>query len=222
VTRERRRRPRPSPWAFDPDRLAGHELDAWVAYYRRDWRRVLTSAVGMVREGFGMGRCRTIWGAWLLLRANQAWAPYPDNDPDSARRLMRRFYELVGTTLGLALDPRLAAELEVAWWHAHRVLQREDGGDDESALVDALARLYAHVYSRPEETLREAATHRAAAMCQSDAWVAAGCRLDDPRLGQERKELERSYQSLLLAIGSPAEVSVGRRKVRSAPPTGAG
>jgi len=43
-----------TPWAFDPVKVAAHECDAWVGYYRRDWRLVLTSAVGMVREGFGM------------------------------------------------------------------------------------------------------------------------------------------------------------------------
>ena len=37
----------------------------------------------------------TLYGAWLVLRANQLWAPQPDNDPDGARRTMQRFYALV-------------------------------------------------------------------------------------------------------------------------------
>ena len=40
---------------------------------------------------------KTLFGAWLVLRANQVWAPFPDNDPDKARRLMRRFYAMLGT-----------------------------------------------------------------------------------------------------------------------------
>jgi len=189
-----------SPWSFDPVRLARHERDAWAAYYLRDWRRVLTSAVGMVDEGFGMAWPSTLRGAWLVLRANQAWAPYPQNDPEAARRLMERFYRLVVRSHGLDLDANRAAELEVDWWHEHRVLQREQTHGDESALVEALTRLYAYVYSRPRERMAEAARHRALAMRASDAWVAAGCRREDPRLGQVLADLERSYASLLESV----------------------
>jgi hypothetical protein len=200
-------RTRPSPWDFDPVRLAGAEHDAWVGYYRRDWRRVLTAAVAMVREGFGMGWPSTLRGAWLVLRANQAWAPYPDNDPGKARRLMRTFYALVIDAHGLDLDPAKAAELEVDWWHEHRILQRERSDEDESALVEALTRLYAYVYARPPETLREAAAHRARAMRTSDAWVADGCRPGDPRLADELADLERSYDSLLGVVRVVRQVS---------------
>ncbi len=198
---------RPSPWSFDPARIARHERDAWVAYYRRDWRGVLRGAHGMVREGFGMGPLSTLRGAWLVLRANRVWAPYPDNDPDLARRLMGDFYALVARRLGLDLDPAWAATLEVAWWHEHRVLQREDAADD-GALVDALTALYSYVYSRPPADVRAAAAHRAAAMCVSDDWVADGCRQDDPRLAEELADLERSYEALLRAVG---RTSAGRR-----------
>ncbi|MEA2124686.1 MAG: two-component system, OmpR family, sensor kinase, partial [Solirubrobacteraceae bacterium] len=30
-----------------------------------------------------------------VLRANMVWAPYPDNEPDKARALMTRFYQLL-------------------------------------------------------------------------------------------------------------------------------
>jgi hypothetical protein len=45
----------------------------------------------MVRSGFGMPWLRTLQGAWHVLRANQLWAPFPDNDADGARAAMRRF-----------------------------------------------------------------------------------------------------------------------------------
>ena len=59
----------------------------------------------LVAEGFGMGRRRTLLGAWYVLRANQKWSPYPVNDPDAARDYMRRFYALVKTDGGLSIDP---------------------------------------------------------------------------------------------------------------------
>ncbi len=83
--------------SFDPIRLGGAECEAWVAYYRRRWLRVLVSAVLMVRLGFGLPWPRTLYGAWLVLRANRLWAP-ADNDADGARRVMRRFYALVART----------------------------------------------------------------------------------------------------------------------------
>ena len=74
-----------------PVRVADLEYRAWVGYYLRDWPGVLRASIGLVRAGFGMDWLRTLHGAWLVLRANQLWAP-ADNDPDGARRCMRRFY----------------------------------------------------------------------------------------------------------------------------------
>ena len=70
--------------SFDPVRLADLEYQAWVGYYLRRWHRVLIASVGLVRVGFGMDWFRTLHGAWLVLRANQLWAPYPGNDPQRA------------------------------------------------------------------------------------------------------------------------------------------
>ena len=85
---------------FDPVRLADLEYRAWVGYYLRRWPEVLIASVGLVRAGFGMDWYLTLHGAWLVLRANQQWAPYPDNDPNRARACMRRFYALVKLTYG--------------------------------------------------------------------------------------------------------------------------
>ena len=48
--------------------------------------QVLIASVGLVRAGFGMDWYLTLHGAWLVLRANQLWAPYPGNDPNRARK----------------------------------------------------------------------------------------------------------------------------------------
>jgi hypothetical protein len=110
--------------SFDPGRIADLEYRAWVAYYRRQWLQVLAAAVGLVHAGFGMDWRRTLHGAWLVLRANQLWAPASGNDPAGARRCMRRFYALVRLTYGEPQDPAEAARLEVDWWRAHRERQR--------------------------------------------------------------------------------------------------
>lgn len=185
---------------FDPIKLGGYETDAWVAYYQRRWGTFLRAAVGMVRVGFGMSWPRTLRGAWLVLRANQAWAPYPDNDPDRARALMREFYVDVTRSHGETFDVDGAARLEIEWWRAHRYLQRESDGDGVPELVDALANLYAHVYGIPVDRVRPAASHRAQAMVISDAWVADGCDPASPAITTEREELVKGYSLLRDAV----------------------
>lgn len=187
------------PRDFDPVALGRAECDAWVAYYRRDWRTVLTAAVRMVRLGFGMPWPRTLLGAWYVLRANQAWAPVPANDPERARGHMRRFYALVTRDGGLDLDPAEAARREVEWWRVHRAHQRRsEYGEDE--LAERLVDLYAYVYRAEPDAVRPAARHRVVAMRCSDAWVAAGCRPGDPLVEAEREELVASYTALLAAV----------------------
>jgi hypothetical protein len=190
---------RPGPLTFDPVAVGRAECSAWAAYYRREWVPFLRAAVTMVRAGFGMPWRRTLPGAWLVLRANQLWAPFPANDPDGARAAMRRFYQLVVRSGWGGFDPARAAVLEVEWWRVHREHQH-DTGVTEAELVDALTALYAYVYGLPASRVRPAAALRVEAMDASDRWVAAGCALDDPLLAQERRLLVASFSALRDAV----------------------
>jgi hypothetical protein len=204
--------------SFDPGRLADLEYQAWVGYYLHQWARVLIASVGLVRLGFGMDPIRTLHGAWLVLRANQLWAPYPDNHPQQAEACMRRFYALVKLTYGEPANPAKAAELEVDWWRVHREGQHQPSGDQPSAdqhrngqapaadappaeaLVASLVRLYSYLYGEPEAALRPAAVHRAQAMDLSDQWIREGCQPDSPLLPLEHAALVRCYAALLAAV----------------------
>jgi hypothetical protein len=191
--------------SFDPVRLGSYEAAAWVAYYQRRWGAFLRASLGLVREGFGLPGPATLRGAWYVLRANQAWAPYPDNDPDAARGYMRRFYRLVATRHGATFDVDEAARREVEWWRVHRYLQRgAPAGDGDvyslDDLADALAALYAHVYELPAEQVRPAAAHRAEAMRISDEWIEAGADRTSPAIVAERDELVRGYALLRAAL----------------------
>ena len=192
--------------SFDPVRLADLEYRAWVGYYLRRWPQVLIALVRLVRMGFGMDWRRTLHGAWLMLRAAQLWAPYPDNDPKRAQACMRRFYTLVKIAYGEPANPVKAAELEVDWWRVHREGQHPDGppasDDAEPAaeLVESLTRLYCYLYGEPEAALRPAAVHRARAMDLSDQWIREGCRPDSRLLPLEHAALVRSYAALLVAV----------------------
>jgi hypothetical protein len=186
--------------AFDPRAVGGWECRAWETYYRRKWGTFLIASVALVRSAFEMSWLDTLRGAWLVLRANQKWAPFPDNDPDGARDLMIRFYELLKESEKSAIDPRRAAELEVEWWRAHRDAQHPERGGSQKQLVEALAELYAYTYGEEKDDVRRAAELRADAMEVSDRWVNAGRRPDDPLLAEERVLLVRSHASLLAAV----------------------
>ena len=185
--------------SFDPVRLADLEYRAWVGYYLRKWPQVLRASIGLVRTGFGMDWFRTLHGAWLVLRANQLWAPFPDNHPKRAEACMRRFYALVRLTYGEPANPAKAAELEVGWWRVHREAQHSQGATNEE-LVESLTRLYCYLYGEPEDALRPAAVHRARAMDLSDQWVKEGCPPDSPLLPLEHAALVRAYAALLAAV----------------------
>ena len=185
--------------SLDPRAVGGWECRAWETYYRREWVAFLWASVSLVRAAFGMSWPRTLVGAWLVLRANHVWAPYPDNDPEAARRLMTRFYQLLRKSAGEALDPRRAAQLEVEWWRVHREVQHRRDGNSEP-LTAALRDLYAYSYSVDPADVQRAAALRAEAMVVSDRWVERGCRSDDPGLALERALLVRSYAALLAAV----------------------
>jgi hypothetical protein len=178
---------------FDPRIVGALECRAWETYYRRRWGAFLLASIGLVRSAFRMSWPRTLRGAWLVLRANQRWAPLPGNDPEGARACMAAFYRLLGVG-----DPVRAAELEVEWWRVHRAVQHE--GVAPGQLVDALSALYAFTYGADPATVRPAAALRAEAMDVSDRWVAAGCDPEDPMLAHERALLVRSYAALLAAV----------------------
>jgi hypothetical protein len=186
--------------SFDPRRVGRLECETWVTYYRREWLKFLRAAVQVTRHAFALSWPATLRGAWLVLRANQLWAPYPDNDPDGAWRCMRNFYALVARRHGETFGLTEAARLEVEWWRIHRYLQRDNPDGDETELVEALAALYAHVYGVPAADVRLAAQERALAMRHSDRWVAEGCDPESPLVARERAALVRSYAALLAAV----------------------
>lgn len=189
--------------SFDPRAVGALECRAWVTYYRREWRAFLFCAVRLVRHTFGLSWSATLVGAWWVLRANQVWAPYPDNRPELARRYMCRFYELVAGSSAEPFDPTEAARLEVDWWRVHREIQRGPGPVDPAAveqLVAALQALYAYTYGTPPATVRLAAQERAAAMRLSDEWVRGGANPASPNVPRERAALVRSYAALLAAV----------------------
>ena len=184
--------------SFDPRRVGSLECRAWETYYRRKWAAFLVASVGLVRSAFRMSWPRTLVGAWLVLRANMVWAPFPENDPAKARALMRRFYQLLRKNETASFDPTRASELEVEWWRVHR--EHQHAGDSVEGLVKALQDLYAYTYGADPADVRQAAALRAEAMDVSDLWVEAGSDPANPLLAQERALLVRSYAALLAVV----------------------
>jgi hypothetical protein len=187
--------------SFDPFRLADLEHRMWVAYYLRRWPRLLAASARLLRLGFGTNVPHIVQGAWLMLRAVQLWAPFPDNDPDGAQARMHELYALVRLRFGEPADPAQAASLEIDWWRAHRkrqyALHPAETGDE---LVESVTRLYSYLFGKASALVRPAAVHRVEAMDLSDQWVREGCPPDSPLLPLEHAALVRAYSALLAAV----------------------
>jgi hypothetical protein len=182
---------------FNPRRLAYYEKENYVAYYQKRWLRLLRVSVGMVKEAFGLSWWQAIYAAYLVARAEIAFAPFPHNDVPLAEAYMRRFYTFIRKVHGEAFDVEQAARTEVNWWIVHRKLF---ANPENQELVDALAAQYAAAYGVKPEQVREAARHRAQAMLYSDRWVNEGRPASSPLLAQEEDELIKAYTALREAV----------------------
>lgn len=182
---------------FDPQKIAHHETENYIAYYQRDWLKLLRASVGMVKETFRVSLWQATYLAYLMARAEIAFAPYPNNDVPLAVEYARRFYAHIKQIHHLKLDVDKVARVEVHWWGVHRKLFGNPSNDE---LVDALADLYALAYDVPRERVQEAAYHRAQGMLYSDYWVNQGKAPHSPLLAQEEEELCKSYMALRAAV----------------------
>ena len=178
---------------FDPKKLAYYEKENYVAYYQKRWLRLLRVSVGMVKQAFNLNLFQAICAAYLVARAEIAFAPFPNNDVPRAEAYMRRFYTFIKRIHHLDFDVEQAAKLELKWWIAHRQLF---GNQENLGLVDALLDLYVFIYKMDRARLRESVVQRARGMLYSDLWVNGGRDPNSPLLAQEEEALYKSYKSL--------------------------
>jgi hypothetical protein len=182
---------------FAPRQVARYEKDNYVAYYQKDWLRLLRVSIALVKHSFGLSWLQAVYGAYLVARGEMAFAPFPQNDVPGAEAFMRRFYQFIQGVHGADFDAARAAQLEVNWWSVHRKLF---GNPQNAELVDAVQQLYSEAYGISPAKARDSATLRAKGMLYSDLWVNAGKRSGDPLLAQEETALYESYVALKQAI----------------------
>jgi hypothetical protein len=184
---------------LDPHKLAYYEKENYVAYYQKDWLKLLRVSVGMVKEAFGLSWLQAIYGAYWIARAEVAFAPFPNNDIPRTEAYVKRFYQFIQRVHGEDFDVDNATRLEVNWWGIHRKLF---GNAENQELVDALRCLYEEIYGATPEKFKQAAYQRAMGMLYSDRWVNAGKPADSILLLQEEEALFMGYKALKEAINS--------------------
>lgn len=184
---------------LDPRKLAYYEKENYVAYYEKNWLKLLRMSVGMVKEAFGLSWLQAAYGAYLVARAEMAFAPFPDNDVPRAIAYVRRFYQFIKNVHQEDFDVEQASQLEVNWWGIHRKLF---GNKENQELVDALKCLYEEIYGADLEKFKDAAYQRAMGMLYSDLWVNQGKPTNSPLLAQEEEALYLGYKALKEAINS--------------------
>src|SRR5258706_6938982 len=128
---------------FDPRKVAYFEKENYVAYYQKDWLTLLRVSVGLVKESFALSMWQAIYGAYLVARAEIAFAPFPKNDVPKAEAYMRRFYQMIKDTHHEDFDVTRAAHIEADWWIVDRKLF---GNAQNQKLLNALANVYVEAY----------------------------------------------------------------------------
>ena len=182
---------------FDPRRLAHFEKENYVAYYQKDWLKLLRVSIGMVGESFGLSLFQAAYGAYLIARAEIAFAPFPENDLPRAEAYITRFYRFLKGVHSAAFEVERVSHLELNWWSVHRQCF---GKAENTELVEALTALYAEAYGIDPARVREAARLRAAGMLYSDLWVNAGKPAESLLLAQEEDALFQGYSALKAAL----------------------
>jgi hypothetical protein len=184
---------------LDPRKLAHYERENYVAYYQKDWLKLLRVSVGMVKEAFGLSWLQAIYGAYLIARAEIAFAPFPNNDIPLTETYIRHFYQFIKNIHQEEFDIERAVKLEVHWWGVHRKLF---GNAENQELVEALQCLYEEIYGAESKKFQEAASQRAKGMLYSDLWVNQGKPVGSPLLAQEEEALYQGYRALKEAINN--------------------
>jgi len=184
---------------LDPRKLARYEKENYMAYYQKDWLKLLRVSVGMVKESFGLSWLQAIYGAYLIARAEIAFAPFPNNDIPLTEAYVRRFYQFIKNVHQEDFDLDRAVRLEVSWWSVHR---RLFGNPQNQELVEALTCLYEEIYGAQSEKFKEAAYQRAMGMLYSDLWVNEGKPAESPLLAKEEEALYLGYKALKEAINN--------------------
>lgn len=184
---------------LDPRKLARYEKENYVAYYEKEWLKLIRVSVGMVKEAFGLSWLQAVYGAYLVARAEIAFAPFPNNDIPLTESYVRRFYQFIKNIHKENFDIERATKLEVSWWSVHR---RLFGDAENQELIEALACLYEEIYGAQLEKFKEAAYHRAMGMLYSDLWVNEGKPANSPLLVKEEEALYQGYKALKEAINS--------------------
>jgi hypothetical protein len=155
----------------------------------------------MVREAYQLSLPRAVYAAYLVARAEIAFAPFPNNDPEKAVAYIQRLFRSLNGIHGLPRDPAEAARLEVVWWGVHRQLFARE---ENPPLVTALAKAWESFYGVSGALLQPAASHRALGMLYSDRWVNSGRPLNSLLLQMEEDELAQGYRALKEALQPPA------------------
>jgi hypothetical protein len=143
---------------FDPDRMAGLELDMWQAYYRHENVRLFKGLVTMLHEQNRYPWAKAIGAGFHLARAARTFG---DARSDYERVLpdLERAYTTARDWTHAGFDPAAVARAELAWWVARRV----PGQDDPDHVGSLMADEYALLYETRRERVLDAAVLRARA-----------------------------------------------------------
>lgn len=200
------------PPRFNPGMIGFIEARLWHAYYARHWSRVGLLTYRLVRGQLGLRPWSALIATGHVARAARAWAPL-QNDPETTKRELRRFYRAVARATGAPFDADAAGNAEFDYWRIHRDMV---GHPRREPLILALARIPATLYEAPVEAMLPSATERERVVRLVDEIILGRRRSTEVAWREIAAALSRSYLLLAETVASLGadqhDVEVGRRR----------
>lgn len=145
--------------AFEPAAMAKTEAGSWRHYYEKHWAALFADLYIGAREQYGFSPCDSCRLAIHAARAAKAFqASHNRAEAGKAIPELVRYFSVIRTAAGGALDVEQAAKLELEWWQ----LRRENKSWREYG--SAVAAATAILYSLPPSALEPACLKRAEMM----------------------------------------------------------
>jgi hypothetical protein len=181
---------------FDPEKLAGYEKENYKAYYQRNWLKLISASIQMIREAYHLSWLEAVFAAYEIARAEIAFAP-KNNDLQLVKKHIRRFYSMLNKIHKLDLVLDAVVEVEINWWIVHR---NQFGIEQNQSLAAAIAVLLQTVYRIDGQNAHLAGTYRAMGMLRSDQWVQQGMDPTSTLLDEEEELLSEGYKVIKKAL----------------------
>ncbi|GAB4222630.1 MAG: hypothetical protein Tsb005_15060 [Gammaproteobacteria bacterium] len=154
---------------FNTQVLATMEVQAWQAYYQRDYTQLWTALIVMLTEQFHVSTMQATVLSGRAVRAAQLFAEMPRNTSKARYQrevlpAVQAFYQHLKYVVQADWDAQQVAQAELDWWVARRTPRK----NNPQYVGQLIARVYSLLYGKSNIAIEKAGYLRAQAAHMRD------------------------------------------------------